>query len=89
MYTTSINSGPPRRYSISDGERTLTWYATQPHRAQLTEDDGSDAWLEEAANDAARVYTDMVLPHVEFMGLKERLAAVEYELLLQPWGDEE
>lgn len=57
-FTYSINHNP-RSYSVTDGERVFTWTAEAPHVIQPTPDDGTDEWLERAAQAAVEMFNDI------------------------------
>lgn len=56
-YTFELTKNP-RGYKITNGIKTLSWTAEAPHVIQPLPDDGSDAWLDRAARDAAEHFTN-------------------------------
>lgn len=76
-YTYTITHDP-RGYTITNGENTFSWTAEAPHVIQPTPDDGTDAWLERAAQAAVEMFN-----HIEEQIPQEEAVAILQTALLR------
>lgn len=74
-FTITLN---PRGYAITNGEKTYQWMADAPHVMQPTPDDGTDAWLERAAQAAVEMFDN-----IEVAAPQEEAVAILQAALLR------
>lgn len=80
-FTYTITSDP-RGYTITNGVKTFSWTAEIPHVVQPTPDDGTDAWLERAAQAAVEMF-DNIKAAVDVSSAREILQDVQLKAVAE------